>query len=101
MSVDLLLFVTLSALFTELAALFSDPYFHIGGDENEEKHWDESDRIQAFMDKNNLKTNYELQTYFNIKLEQILNRLGKKSMGWDEIMTPNMPTSAVISSLGL
>lgn len=86
----------LEGLFTELAALFPDPYFHIGGDENEGKHWDESDRIQAFMDKNNLKTNHELQTYFNIKLEQILNRLGKKLMGWDEIMTPNMPTSAVI-----
>ena len=86
----------LDVLFTELAALFPDPYFHIGGDENEGKHWDESDRIQAFKQKNNLKTNHDLQTYFNIKLERILNRLGKKLMGWDEIMTPNMPSTAVI-----
>ena len=35
---------------------------------------------------------------FNIKLEKILSKLGKTLMGWDEIMTPNMPTSAVIHS---
>ena len=86
----------LENLFTEIAPLFPDKYFHIGGDENEGKHWDESDRIQAFKDKNNLKTNHDLQTYFNIKLELILNRLGKKLMGWDEIMTPNMSKTAVI-----
>ena len=86
----------LENLFTEIAPLFPDKYFHIGGDENEGKYWDESDRIQAFKDKNNLKTNHDLQTYFNIKLELILNRLGKKLMGWDEIMTPNMSKTAVI-----
>ena len=88
----------LNNLFTEMAALFPDDYFHIGGDENEGKHWDENKDIQAFMAKNNLKSNHDLQTYFNIKLEKILKRLGKNLMGWDEIMTPNMPTSAVIHS---
>lgn len=88
----------LNNLFTELAPLFPDEYFHIGGDENEGKHWDANQNIQDFKKKNNLKDNHELQTYFNIKLEKILNRLGKKLMGWDEIMTPDMPTTAVIHS---
>ena len=88
----------LNNLFTELAPLFPDEYFHIGGDENEGKHWDSNQEIQDFKKKNNLKDNHELQTYFNIKLEKILNRLGKKLMGWDEIMTPDMPTTAVIHS---
>ncbi|SFZ90371.1 hexosaminidase [Flaviramulus basaltis] len=86
----------LDNLFTEMASLFPDAYFHIGGDENEGKHWDENKDIQAFMTANNLKTNHELQTYFNIRLEKILKKLNKNLMGWDEIMTPNMPKSAVI-----
>jgi hexosaminidase len=88
----------LGNLFEEMSALFPDEYFHIGGDENEGKHWDENKNIQAFKQKNNLKTNHDLQTYFNIRLEKILNKLGKKLMGWDEIMTPNMPTTALIHS---
>lgn len=88
----------LGRLFSEMAPLFPDAYFHIGGDENEGKHWDENTAIQAFKKQQNLKTNHDLQTYFNIKLEKVLNNLGKKMMGWDEIMTPNMPTSTVIHS---
>jgi len=88
----------LNTLFTEIAPLFPDAYFHIGGDENEGKHWDENQAIQSFKKEHQLKTNHDLQTYFNIKLEKILNNLGKKLMGWDEIMTPSMPTTAVIHS---
>ena len=88
----------LENLFSEIAPLFPDDYFHIGGDENEGKHWDENKKIKKFKRKNKLKTNHDLQTYFNIKLEKILSKLGKKLMGWDEIMTPNMPTTAVIHS---
>ena len=88
----------LENLFTEITPLFPDEYFHIGGDENEGKHWDENEKIQEFKKEHNLKSNHELQTYFNIKLEKILKKLGKKLMGWDEILTPSLPTSAVIHS---
>ncbi len=88
----------LGNLFAEMTPLFPDDYFHIGGDENEGKHWNENKDIQAFKKQHGLETNHDLQTYFNIKLEKILNKLGKKLMGWDEIMTPNMPTTAVIHS---
>ena len=88
----------LENLFTEITPLFPDEYFHIGGDENEGKHWSENKSIEKFKKKHKLKTNHDLQTYFNIKLEKILNKLGKKLMGWDEIMTPDMPTTAVIHS---
>lgn len=91
-------YVFLEKLFTEIAPLFPDPYFHIGGDENAGKHWDENEEIQKFKKEHNLKTNHDLQTYFNIKLEKILNKLDKKLVGWDEIMTPTMPTTAVIHS---
>ncbi|WP_298419685.1 family 20 glycosylhydrolase [uncultured Kordia sp.] len=91
-------YVFLKNLFTEIAPLFPDEYFHIGGDENEGKHWTENKEIQKFKKKHDLKTNHDLQTYFNIRLEKILKKLNKKLMGWDEIMTPTMPTTAVIHS---
>lgn len=88
----------LGDLFGEMAPLFPDKYFHIGGDENEGKHWDESAHIQAFKKEHNLESNHDLQTFMNIRLEEILAKHGKSVMGWEEIMTDKMPTSALIHS---
>ncbi len=88
----------LNTLFTEMAALFPDPYFHIGGDENEGHHWTHNPSIQAFMAKNNIKDNHALQAYFNLKVEKILQKNNKKMMGWEEIQNPEIPTTAVIHS---
>ena len=54
----------LENLFSEIAPLFPDDYFHIGGDENEGKHWNENKDIQRFKNQHGLKTNHDLQTYF-------------------------------------
>ena len=86
----------LGDLFSEMANLFPDNYFHIGGDENEGKDWDANKKIQEFKKEHHLKTNHDLQTYFNIRLEKMLAKHGKRLMGWEEIMTSNMPTSALI-----
>lgn len=91
-------YLFIETLFNEITPLFPDKYFHIGGDENKGKHWDENKEIQEFKKKNKLKTNHDLQTYFNIKVEKILKKLDKKLMGWDEILTPSTPISAVIHS---
>jgi len=88
----------LGDLFGEMAELFPDKYVHIGGDENEGKHWDENEEIQLFMKENDLKNNHELQTYFNIRLEKILLSYDKSLMGWEEIMTSQMPKTALIHS---
>lgn len=91
-------YVFLNGLFKEMTSLFPDQYFHIGGDENEGKQWTENEDIQKFMKKNKLADNHALQTYFNIKLEKILAEYNKTLMGWEEIMTENMPKSALIHS---
>ena len=85
-------------VFSEISPLFPDKYFHIGGDENEGKHWDENKKIQAFKKKNNLETNHDLQNYFNIKVRKILKKNGKIMMGWDEIFQPTLPKDVVIHS---
>ncbi|MGL1888169.1 MAG: beta-N-acetylhexosaminidase [Reichenbachiella sp.] len=91
-------YVFLEEIFGEIAAVFPDEYFHIGGDENEGKHWDENVKIQAFMKDNDLANNHELQTYFNNRLYKILEKNNKKMMGWDEIHTPTVDRGSVIHS---
>jgi hexosaminidase len=88
----------LSAFIAEMAKLFPDEYFHIGGDENSGEEWDKNAEIQAFMKKQGFKTNDELQKYFNQQLLKILSRNGKKMMGWDEILQPGLPKDIVIQS---
>jgi hexosaminidase len=82
----------------EMAALFPDEYLHIGGDENEGKQWDRNPAIQAFMQKKGIKNNHELQAYFNTRLLKILQKHGKKMIGWDEIFQPGLPKDIVIHS---
>lgn len=82
----------------EMAALFPDQYFHIGGDEVNGKQWDANPKIQDFMRSHNLKNNADLQAYFNERVQKIVAKHGKIMEGWDEILRPNMPSSIVIQS---
>lgn len=88
----------LSEIFDEVCPLFSGNYFHIGGDENEGKDWDSNPKIQEFKKKNNFANNHELQTYFTIQLIPMLKKHNKQLMGWEEIMTKNLPKDAIIHS---
>jgi hexosaminidase len=82
----------------EMAALFPDPYFHIGGDEVNGKAWKESKNVQAFAKEHGLKDILALQTYFNQRILKILQKYGKIMVGWDEILGPDLPKDAVIQS---
>ena len=82
----------------EMAALFPDAYMHIGGDENEGKQWDRNAQIQAFMKQKGIKDNHALQAYFNQQVLKILQKHGKKMIGWEEILHPDLPKDAVIHS---
>ena len=82
----------------EMAVLFPDAYWHVGGDENNGKQWSANPPIQAFMQAHGIKDNAALQAYFNQRLLEILTRHGKRMVGWDEILHPDLPKSIVIQS---
>jgi len=88
----------LAALIAEMAALFPDAYFHIGGDEVNGNQWGASDVIQEFIDANELGDNHGLQTYFNRRIQPFLAESNKTMMGWDEIFQPGLPQDAVVHS---
>ncbi|HYP16224.1 MAG TPA: family 20 glycosylhydrolase, partial [Opitutus sp.] len=82
----------------EMAALFPDPYLHIGGDENNGKHWTANAALQEFIRTHDLKNNEGLHAYFNRRIRDILVKHGKKLVGWDEILHPDLPKDAIIHS---
>src|ERR1041384_412194 len=92
------LYKFLDGFFTEIAQLFPDEYIHIGGDENEGHQWNNNAQIQAFMKAKGIKDNHALQAYFNQRVSRILQKLGKKMIGWDEILHPDLPKDTVIHS---
>ncbi len=88
----------LEKFFREMATLFPDEYWHIGGDENNGHQWDNNPQIQQFMVDNGLTNNHSLQNYFNANLEKILDKLGKTMVGWYTDEQPDLGKKYVIQS---
>jgi hexosaminidase len=88
----------LDAFFGEMAALFPDHYFHIGGDEIEDAQWKHSAAIQAFAKEHNLADSHALHTYFNQRVQALLAKHGKIMIGWDEVLAPGLSNDTVIQS---
>jgi len=82
----------------EMATLFPDEYFHIGGDEVAGKEWEVNSKIQAFMREHGMKNKQDLQAYFNQRLQKIVSKHHKIMVGWDEVLHPDLPKTVVVQS---
>ena len=82
----------------EMAGLFPDQFFHIGGDEVNGKQWNANPKIQEYMRAHGIKNNQALQTYFSKRLQSIVAKHGKSMVGWDEILDPSLPKDITIQS---
>ncbi|RQV98065.1 beta-hexosaminidase, partial [bacterium] len=91
-------YVFLEKFFKEMALLFPEEYWHIGGDENNGHQWDANPDIQEFMKKNDLNNNHALQNYFNQRIEKILDKLGKTMVGWYTDAPPDLDKKYIIQS---
>ncbi len=88
----------LDKFIAEMAKLFPDAYFHIGGDEVDGKQWDANSKIQEFMHAHGMKNNQDLQAYFNQRLQKIVAKNHKIMVGWDEILHPDLPKTIIVQS---
>ncbi len=88
----------LNDFIAEMAKLFPDAFFHIGGDEVNGKEWDANAAIQEFKKAHGIKDNNGLQAYFSQRVQDLVVKHGKIPVGWDEILVPGAPKSIVIHS---
>lgn len=88
----------LDKVFTEVAALFPNPYIHVGGDECYKGYWAQDPGCQALMKKLNIRHVEDLQGYFMNRVEKILTAKGKKLLGWDEILEGGISPGATVMS---
>jgi hexosaminidase len=88
----------LDTFFAEMAALFPDQFFHIGGDEINGRQWKSSPQIRAFQRAHRLNDVHALQAYFNRRIQKMLAKYGKRMEGWEEILDSDLPKDVVIQS---
>ena len=82
----------------EMAQLFPDEYFHIGGDEVNGKQWARNPKIQEFMRAHGLKNKQDLQAYFTQRVQELVRKHGKTMVGWEPSLRPELPKSTVIQA---
>ena len=82
----------------EVSQLFPGPYIHIGGDECPKTRWAECEKCQKRITDEGLKDEHELQSYFIKRIEKILEKFGKRLVGWDEILEGGLAPNAVVHS---
>jgi len=91
-------FTFLEGVLTEVMALFPGPYIHIGGDEAPKARWKTSDVAQSVMQREHLKNEEELQSWFTQRIERFLSAHGRRLIGWDEILEGGLPPEATVMS---
>lgn len=91
-------FEFLFTVFEEVAELFPAPYIHIGGDEVPKVQWEESALAQEVIRREGLADEEELQSWFIRRVEAHLNGLGKRLIGWDEILEGGLAPNATVMS---
>ena len=85
----------------EVAVLFPSEFVHIGGDEVPKEAWKKCPKCQARMKSEGLEDEPELQSWFIRRVEKILQKHGKRLIGWDEILEGRLtPNAAVMSWRG-
>ncbi|MCZ7557349.1 MAG: family 20 glycosylhydrolase [Bacteroidia bacterium] len=80
----------------EIAELFPGPYIHLGGDEVLYEAWNNCDACKQRRVAEGLANEHELQSWFMHRAAAIVQRYGKKVIGWNEMMIAGGPPGAII-----
>ena len=88
-------YVFVDAVFGEMTRLFTDEYFHVGGDEVTSQSWSD-EHFAAFMEEHGLEGTRGLQAHFTTRVLEIVARHGKTAVGWDEMTRGEVREDTVI-----
>ena len=91
-------FAFLEDILSEVMDLFPSKFIHIGGDEALKDEWEKSAYAQEVIQREGLKDEHELQSYFIARIEKFLNANGRDIIGWDEILEGGLAPNATVMS---
>ena len=75
----------------EVSDLFPGDIIHTGGDEVKYDQWKTNEDVKHLMKKNQLENYGDLQLHFTNNISNYINSvMGKRMMGWNEIMGNNL-----------
>jgi hexosaminidase len=89
-------FEFLQNVLAEVCDVFPGKYIHIGGDEVPKDNWKKCGRCQNRIQKEGLKNEHELQSYFIRRIEKFINAQGRTLIGWSEIRQGGLAQNAVV-----
>jgi len=88
----------LEEIIDEVVELFPGKYIHVGGDEAPKTNWKVCGNCQNVINREELKDEHELQSYFITRMEKYINSKGKQIIGWDEILEGGLAPNATVMS---
>lgn len=91
-------FAMIEDVIEEVANLFPGPFIHIGGDEALKNQWKENADCQAIIRKNDLKNEDQLHSYFVRRVDAIVRKFGKRSIGWDDILDGGLDDKVTVTA---
>ena len=91
-------FSMLNDILDEVMDMFPGKYIHIGGDECPKDAWKESDFCHQLMKDSTFRDESGIQSYFIRRIERHVNAMGRRIIGWDEILEGGLAPNATVMS---
>ncbi len=88
----------LESVLLEVMAIFPGEFIHIGGDECPKTRWQACPKCQVRIQREGLRDEHELQSWFIRRVERFLNGHGRRLIGWDEILEGGLAPGATVMS---
>jgi len=88
----------LEDVLTEVMSVFPAPYIHIGGDEVDTSQWKASPRVRERMRELGIEDASRIQHWLTRRIARFVEAHGRRIVGWDEMLEPELPRGAVVMS---
>jgi hexosaminidase len=82
--------------YTAIGEVFDGPFVHIGGDEVPMTQWESSPVARALMEREGMADVHGVQAWFTRAFCEHLAAMGKRVIGWDEILDGGAPPEAAV-----
>lgn len=89
-------YALLTGVLKEVAGLFPGPWLHFGGDEVDTRLWEPLPEAKAMMKAQQCTTLKEVESYFNRRMAGVIESLGRKTCGWDEVIAAGIPSDKIV-----